>query len=320
MMTFHLIASLAGAALIGLGSTAVAAPPQNESERSAALKTLQWKEGEDLKLPLSQGKLHAPANIMQLSGTDAATLYGALNGVDAPTGTEAVLYDSRGKTLVYYQKVSDGFVKLDDWDDVDADAMLKAVSENTENANAKRQAAGLSPIHVVGWLQRPQLQKSTSTVQWAFEADDGQSGPLVNSVTLLEAHVGRSEECDQRRVAEGGRREFQLPCRRPLHRLQEWRQGCRIRHRRSGRGGPRREACRQAGPARRGRDLCKKIWGDSGHRIRRLSGTLQEVLLPSEEHATSPTSCRLTWQSSGESISAVPAAAAAFRPGRRPAS
>jgi hypothetical protein len=83
--------------------------------------------------------------INQLLGIDASSLWEILNGVDAPPGTEAVIYESKTETLVFFQRLGDGYVSLDDWNNVDADAMLKSVSENTEAANAKRQRTGISP-------------------------------------------------------------------------------------------------------------------------------------------------------------------------------
>ena len=174
--------------LVGLLAFAInadAKPPQNEEERSAALKALTWREGQPLTLPISHASLKAPANIRQLLGSDAVSLWEVLNGLDAPAGTEAALYDEKAETLVFYQKVADGYVRLDDWDDVDADAMLKEVTANTETANARRKSAGISAIHVVGWLERPHLDRFTNTVRWAFEANDERDGSLVNSIALV---------------------------------------------------------------------------------------------------------------------------------------
>ncbi len=96
-----------------------------------------------------------------------------------------MLYDGRADTLVFFQKIADGYVRLDDWDDVDADSMLKSVSEKTEEDNQQRRASGLGALHVVGWLERPHLDKSTNVVRWSFEATSEKSGSLVNSVALL---------------------------------------------------------------------------------------------------------------------------------------
>lgn len=166
-------------------SGADARPPQNEEERAAALRVLKWVDGQQVTLPVSHGSLKAPDTEKQLVGPDAVSLWEILNGVDAPPGTEATLYNPGTKELVFFQKIDDGYVRLDDWGDVDADAMLKAVSENTETSNERRRAAGIPAVHVVGWLERPHLDRATNTVQWAFEAKDDESNLLVNRITLM---------------------------------------------------------------------------------------------------------------------------------------
>lgn len=176
--------------LLALVSTAAAAPPKTEADRNAVLQSLKWRDGETLALPVSRAVLKAPEPIRQLAGNDAAALWEALNGVDAPPNVEAALYDPRSEALVFYQKLGDGYVKLDDWGDVDADAMLRSVMENTEADNAARKAAGLPAVHVVGWLERPQLDRAGNTVRWSFEARDEKSGALVNSIALVLARDG----------------------------------------------------------------------------------------------------------------------------------
>lgn len=176
---------LAGLVLFALVSAAAAKPPQNDQERTAALQSLTWRDGEALTLPVSQATLQAPSPVKQLAGADATTLWEALNGLEAPANTEAALFDPASQTIVFYQKLGDGYVKLDDWNDVDADAMLKSVTDDTEANNDRRKAAGFSAIHVVGWLERPYLDRANNTVRWAFEARDEESGSLVNSIALV---------------------------------------------------------------------------------------------------------------------------------------
>lgn len=169
--------------LLALGFTANAKVPQSEEERSAAIKALTWRDGQTLTLPFSHGTLKAPNGVRQLLGGDAASLWEMLNAEEAPPGTEAAIF--RDKAVVFYQKVAGGYVRLDDWNDVDADAMLKAVSEDTEAGNANRRNTGLAALHVVGWLERPHLDRETNVVRWAFEGIDEQHGPIVNSVALV---------------------------------------------------------------------------------------------------------------------------------------
>lgn len=168
-----------------LGGIASAKPPQNDQERAAALKALTWRDGEALTLPLSQGTLKAPLPLRQLVGVDAANAYEILNGIDAPRSVEAIIYDPKTEGIVIYQKLGNGYVHIDDWHDVDADALLKAISEDTEAANMKRKSAGIAPLHVVGWMERPHFDRATNTVRWAIETADEAEGPIVNSVALV---------------------------------------------------------------------------------------------------------------------------------------
>jgi uncharacterized membrane-anchored protein len=171
--------------LLLFAAQATARVPQNEQERDGAVKALRWRSGEVLTLPSSQGTLSPSAGVAQLLGHDAVSLWEVLNGVEAPSGTEAVIADPQANTLVFFQKLGGGYVRLDDWEDVDADAMLKAVSERTEESNVKRRAAGMPALHVVGWIERPHLDKTSNTVGWSFDAMDEANGPLVNNVALV---------------------------------------------------------------------------------------------------------------------------------------
>jgi uncharacterized membrane-anchored protein len=173
-------------AVVVCGSMVNAEVPKTDAARKAAIQALTWREGELLELPSSRGTLKTPKGFDQLLGQNAVSLYEILNGVEAPRGTEAAIYDKKSTAIVFFQNISGGgFVRLDDWDQVDADAMLKSVSEKTEAANAKRKEVGISPIHVEKWLERPHLNRATNTVRWAFELTEDGSEPLVNSVALV---------------------------------------------------------------------------------------------------------------------------------------
>jgi hypothetical protein len=52
------------------------------------------------------------------------------------------LVDPYSDTLVYFQKLGSGYVSLDDWGDVDADAVLVEISQATEAENVTRSKSG----------------------------------------------------------------------------------------------------------------------------------------------------------------------------------
>lgn len=181
-MKLPFAAWLAFLALISIASAKI---PQSDGERVGAINKLQWREGETLTLPVSGGTLSAPKGIKQLSGVDAQRIWAMLNGISAPLSIEAMLHDPQTGEIVFFQKLSPGHVRLDDWGTIDLDAALKTIAENAEADNSMRRRSGLPGIHVVGWLESPNLDRSTHTVRWAIEAAGEHGKSVVTSVALI---------------------------------------------------------------------------------------------------------------------------------------
>ncbi|MBK6736168.1 MAG: DUF2167 domain-containing protein [bacterium] len=78
-----------------------------------------------------------------------------------------------------------GYVRDDDKNKLDADALLKSISEGTEQANEIRRKNGWAEIHVEGWRVPPYYDEKTHNLKWAIiGASD--AGKTVNfSVRLL---------------------------------------------------------------------------------------------------------------------------------------
>lgn len=179
------ISLIVGFALLALASVAVAKIPQDDSERFDSTNRLTGRDGAKLTLPVSGGTLSAPQTIRRFVDVDARRVWTMFNGTSAPLGTEAVLYDPRTGEIVFFQKLSPGYVRLHDWGTFDLDVALKSVTRNTEADNTMRRRSGLPGIHVVGWLEPPNLDRSTSTVRWAIEAAGEHGKPVVTSVALI---------------------------------------------------------------------------------------------------------------------------------------
>ena len=89
--------------------------------------------------------------------------------------------------LFEYEPV--GFVKDDDKDEIDKDAILEGIRQGTEEANETRKRKGIPALHVTGWFEEPHYDAATHNLVWALTArnDDGQE--VVNyNVRLLGRH------------------------------------------------------------------------------------------------------------------------------------
>ncbi|MEN8006110.1 MAG: DUF2167 domain-containing protein [Candidatus Krumholzibacteriota bacterium] len=77
-----------------------------------------------------------------------------------------------------------GFVRDDEKDNLDADALIKGISEGTEAANEVRRQNGWEEFHVSGWKIPPYYDIETNNLKWAILGYSN-SGESVNFSTRL---------------------------------------------------------------------------------------------------------------------------------------
>jgi uncharacterized membrane-anchored protein len=82
-----------------------------------------------------------------------------------------------------------GYVKDDDKDELDADAILKSIREGTEAANEQREKMGAAPMHIVGWYEPPRYDDATNNLTWAV-LGESEGERIVNYNTRLLGREG----------------------------------------------------------------------------------------------------------------------------------
>lgn len=167
--------------------------PKTEAELQAAYDALQWRsEANSFALSRSHATIRLSGGKFLLLGADAQRYSWLVSGIEFPD-TEAVLSGSSEESAeVYYEWRDEGYVSDSDWEDVDADALLKEYTEATEASNAERAENGFAPMHVVGWLQPPSYDAATRTVTYALELKDDESS-WANAVALRLGRAGYTE-------------------------------------------------------------------------------------------------------------------------------
>ncbi|HEV2845560.1 MAG TPA: DUF2167 domain-containing protein [Thermoanaerobaculia bacterium] len=89
----------------------------------------------------------------------------------------AIAPKAEGKNwLVVFEYEESGYVKDDDKDKIDADAILKSITEGTEASNEQRKEMGSDAIHIVGWFEQPHYDSKTNNLVWAIEGKDDPGG------------------------------------------------------------------------------------------------------------------------------------------------
>jgi uncharacterized membrane-anchored protein len=92
-----------------------------------------------------------------------------------------------------------GYVKDEEKDEIDADALLASLREATEDGNAWRKEHNIPALHVTRWAEAPHYDPRTNHMVWAVVASDEGGGESLNynvrvlgrdgvmSVTLVES-------------------------------------------------------------------------------------------------------------------------------------
>ncbi len=86
-----------------------------------------------------------------------------------------------------------GYVKDDEKDSLDADALLKSHQEGQEAANEERKNLGMGALHVVGWAVPPRFNDQTKNLEWALRIADEDGDETINYNTRLLGRHGVME-------------------------------------------------------------------------------------------------------------------------------
>jgi uncharacterized membrane-anchored protein len=82
--------------------------------------------------------------------------------------------------IVIFEYEKAGYVKDDDKDEIDKDAILESYQKGTEEANKTRKARGIPALHVTGWFEEPRYDPQTHNLVWALRAKEEGGGEVVN--------------------------------------------------------------------------------------------------------------------------------------------
>lgn len=78
-----------------------------------------------------------------------------------------------------------GYVKDDEKDKLDADAILKQLKQGQEAANKQMAERGMATLELLGWQTPPFYNPQTNNLEWAIRLRGGDGGEVVNYKTKL---------------------------------------------------------------------------------------------------------------------------------------
>ncbi len=180
MPRLPLTALLAVSLLAGAAAASDQGPyPETEEALAAEHARLNWIEKPGTYvLSRSGGTVTLSAGRSLLLGHDAERKLFLMNGTDSPDA-EAVLWDRKDDVLVVYEYFGEGFVKVEDWARIDADALLESIRARVRAQNRERVEGGIAPTTVTGWREPPQYSALYDVGRWALEFDEGGEPTMI---------------------------------------------------------------------------------------------------------------------------------------------
>ena len=166
--------------------------PRTQEALERAFQNLSWEEKPKIySIGVSHVDYKLPEGFLILREDDARQWMFLNNGTEFPD-TDAIVVDPVSKHQLIFSFFENGYVKDNDWDDLDADLLLEGITENTEESNVQRIKNGVGEIKILGWIQKPTYDKSSRTAYWAIEAKD-QTDIIANAIAIKLGRKGFSK-------------------------------------------------------------------------------------------------------------------------------
>jgi uncharacterized membrane-anchored protein len=127
---------------------------------------LNWLEGPNEATLSSISSLQIPAGYAFANGDDARTVLEAMGNI--PSGGELGLITSTNDWFAVFEFDSIGYVKDDEKDTLDADALLETFRKGQIEANKALRERGLGELEIVGWFKEPYYNEKTQNLEWCM--------------------------------------------------------------------------------------------------------------------------------------------------------
>lgn len=182
-------------ALIAFGQSnrkkAAPEPTPTEPTWDAVFEEVKWVKGPSLGELGTTAQVQVPAGYLFAGADDTRTIMVA--NQNPTTGRELGFVAPAGENwFAVFEFDPVGYVKDEDKDSLDADALLESIKAGTEAGNKERAKRGWPSMTIIGWETPPRYDEITHNLEWAVRAES-EGLPVVNYNTRLLGRGGVME-------------------------------------------------------------------------------------------------------------------------------
>tara|TARA_B100001175_G_scaffold314396_1_gene323674 strand:+ start:2049 stop:2927 length:879 start_codon:yes stop_codon:yes gene_type:complete len=164
--------------------------PKTDEEWLKAFNSLNWKNG---PLVFSYNEANSKINISDsfsiLEGEEAHQMLYWLNGTTFNyIDMYAMNNNDRSQYMFFYSDT--GYVKTDDWTDVDPNKFIKEIKENYKTSNESRKKNGQPTVLNVTWKKKPYLDGIYNSVYYALDVEWSDNTSTVEGTAIILGREG----------------------------------------------------------------------------------------------------------------------------------
>lgn len=164
--------------------------PKSDDEWVKAFERLAWEEGPLIfNYDKANSKIDISNEFAILRGKDAHQILFWLNGTSFDyVDMYASNLNDNSQYMFFY--TDSGYVKTDDWTDVNPDEFIKEIRQNYKSSNETRIANGQPHVVNVYWKKKPYLDGEYNSVYYALNIDWSDNQSTVQGTAIILGREG----------------------------------------------------------------------------------------------------------------------------------
>ena len=137
-----------------------------------------WAKGPTTQSIGGKASIEVPEGFRALNASGAKSLMQHWGNIP---GAELALFAPDNVAWAITFDFNDvGYVKDDEKDDIDADALMEQMTESQKQGNELRKEQGLETLELVGWAKKPYYDEAFNSLSWATKLRAESGGVSVN--------------------------------------------------------------------------------------------------------------------------------------------
>jgi len=161
-----------------------------ESEESGSLwESINWQTGPVIARLGENAEFRVPEGFLFAGAEDTRVLMQAMGNI--LSNEEIGFFSPQGmEWFVLFEFSNVGYVKDDEKDQLNADAILDSIKQSTEQSNEVREQNGFGSLTILDWEVKPHYSENTNNLEWAIRAQEAEGGLVINHNTRILGRLG----------------------------------------------------------------------------------------------------------------------------------